>query len=75
MQLCQRDQTENLCRYVETLLKRDNIDVNAKDKNGNNALILLCEHYNGDNLIDIIRLLLENGIKVNEKLRRTVIMH
>ena len=60
MLLCQRNQTNDLYRYVETLLSRGNIEVN-------NALILPCEHCSNDNLIDIIRLLLEHGMYVNEK--------
>ena len=43
------------------------IDVNCKKNVGDNALTLLCEYYKNENLIDIIRLLIEKGIDVNSK--------
>jgi hypothetical protein len=42
------------------------IDVNCKN-DGRNALRLLCEYYKNENLIDIIRFLIEKGINVNYK--------
>jgi hypothetical protein len=35
--------------------------------NGRNALYLLCCNYKNENLIDIIRLLIENGIELESK--------
>ncbi len=40
---------------------------NAKGDNGNAALNWLCWNYNEENLIDIVRLLIEKGANVNEK--------
>jgi ankyrin repeat protein len=45
------------------------IDINWKDEDENNALIVLCSFYKNENLIDIIRLLIKNGIDVNCKNR------
>ena len=35
------------------------------DQWGRNALHVLCEYYNYENLFDIVRLLINNGIQVN----------
>jgi len=55
--------------YMEQFLDLPQVDekvVNDKDCNGNTALSLLCEHYNDDDLIDIIRLFIKKGVNVNE---------
>jgi hypothetical protein len=38
-----------------------------KNKDGKNVLHLLCEHYKKEDLIDLISLLIENGIDINSK--------
>jgi ankyrin repeat protein len=44
---------------ILNLFVKNGIDVNCKDKDGYNALTALCENYQKENLIDIIRLLIE----------------
>ncbi|XP_046439709.1 probable serine/threonine-protein kinase irlC isoform X2 [Daphnia pulex] len=44
------------------------IDINCQDKNGSNALTKLSEFYQNENLIEIIQLLIQNGIDVNNKI-------
>ena len=40
--------------------------MDAKDANGRNCLLILCAEYTGNDLIDVIRLLVEQGrIDVN----------
>ena len=46
-------------------LAPNGIDVNAVNHNGINALMALCSNYKHDNIIDIVRLLVENGININ----------
>jgi ankyrin repeat protein len=43
------------------------VDVNKKNKDGNNALHLLCRNNSSEGLIDAIKLLIQPGINVNEK--------
>ena len=53
-----------------SLLIEKNIDVNAVDGDKDNAVILLCKHHVNkcDNLITLIRLILDNSkIDVNHK--------
>jgi ankyrin repeat protein len=67
MLLCLRNQTISLVDYIKKLLEREDVDVNSFDTvdgNGFNALLLLCIQYKHDNLLEIIQLLIANGINV-----------
>ena len=64
--LCLYSQGIDLCPYVEVLLRRDSVYLDFKDKNGWNALITVCFHYDGPKLLDIVQLLIRHGIGVNE---------
>jgi ankyrin repeat protein len=57
---------KSLLKLLQFLIEKG-IDVNCKDKDGDNAFYPLCWNYKNENLIDIIRLLIENGIDVNWK--------
>ncbi len=64
---------KNLLDYAEKFLHLPDVDtelVNTQDDNGNTALTLLCEHYNGDDLIDIIRILIQKGVDVNQATKK-----
>ena len=51
---------------VLKLLIERGAEVDAKDANGRNCLLILCAEYTGNDLIDVIRLLVEQGrIDVN----------
>ena len=66
MILCRNRRTYGqLVHYISTLLGQNNVDVNAKDADNHNALTLLCEHYDGDDLTDIISLLIDYKIDIN----------
>lgn len=55
--------------YVYKFLDLPSVDekfINAEDSNGNTALALLCEHYNGEDLIDILRLFIRKGASINQ---------
>ncbi len=45
----------------------ENVDVNTKDKKGQNALHLFSANYKNDNLIEIVELLVKKGVDVNAK--------
>jgi ankyrin repeat protein len=60
------DKNEKFIPIIELLIAYK-IDVNSKDRDGDNALHYLCVNYDNENLIDIIRLLIKNGIDVNSK--------
>ena len=64
--LCLYSQGIDLCPYVEVLFQRDSVYLDFKDKNGWNALITVCFHYDGPKLLDIVQLLIRHGIGVNE---------
>jgi ankyrin repeat protein len=49
------------------LLIQHGIDVNGKNKDGWNALMLLCRYYANEHLIDIVQLLIEKGIDLNSR--------
>jgi len=63
--LCSFNQSEELHRYIEILLRRNTVDINWKDKTNCNALVNLSLYYKGKTLIDIFRLLISRGIDVN----------
>ncbi|KAI9550242.1 hypothetical protein GHT06_001529 [Daphnia sinensis] len=58
----QSDLTENIKKMI-----RLGIDLNAKDKNGFNALHLLCQYNSSEHLVDAIKVLIELGIDKNAK--------
>ena len=47
------------------LLQRKNIDINIKNKEKWNVLHAVCFSYNGEHLLEIVLLLIQNGIDVN----------
>ncbi|XP_057373295.2 uncharacterized protein LOC130694180 [Daphnia carinata] len=66
LELCGRDSREDLTGKIKELIQLG-INVNAKDKDGRNALHLLCRYYSNPKLIDDIQLLIGNGIDVNAR--------
>ena len=72
--LCWKNNNYSLKECVEILLQRKDIAVNMKNKEKWNALHHVCRHYKLDNLIDIVRLLIDatpsektNKIKINDR--------
>ena len=51
--------------HMTRLLIEHRVDLKIKDPAGCNALIFLCSNYKGEQLIDILKLLVKNGIDVN----------
>ncbi|XP_046462834.1 sensor for unfolded proteins in the ER ire1-like [Daphnia pulex] len=51
---------------LKTLIQQG-VDVNKKNKDGDNALHLLCCNNSSERLIDAIKILIQHGIDVNEK--------
>lgn len=66
--LCLNNNGKNLLQCIGIILQRGDVNVKARDKDGDNALFLLCQCYNGDELEAIARLLIQRGIRVNAKL-------
>ena len=64
----------NLFEIVRHLFEVDGIDVNAKNKDNWNALHIFSTSQHGriENLIDIVRLLIEKGIDVNAKTKNNM---
>jgi len=58
-----------LLQCLETLfeLRRKDVDVNVKDGNGDNALILISRNYRNGDLDRVIELLLEKGVDVDAR--------
>ena len=50
---------------IVELLIRHGIDVNVQDCRGVNFLITICEHYKGEQFLEIVRLLVDQKIAVN----------
>ncbi|XP_057373159.2 triple functional domain protein-like [Daphnia carinata] len=66
LELCGRDSRLDLTGKIKELIQFG-INVNAKDKDGTNALHLLCRYYSNPKLTDAIQLLIGNGIDVNAR--------
>lgn len=60
------NQSDSLDRCVESLLQRPDVDVNKTDKYGLNALMNLCQHSKSTKIVEIVKLLIDNGINVNQ---------
>nr|CAH0103688.1 unnamed protein product [Daphnia galeata] len=52
---------------LRLFLVSNTVDVNCINNNGWNALLTVCQDYNEENLIDIVRLLIDKNIDVNCK--------
>lgn len=42
------------------------VDVNAVNDDGETTLHLLCQNYKGDQLLDLVKLLIDNGADINK---------
>ena len=68
LSLCQKHKAETLLDCVELFLERPDLDLSLRHGacEGTtgcfNALPMVCRHYKGSNLYDIVRLLLKGGI-------------
>ena len=70
LRLCRFNEKEQLLDCVTQLLKAKNkkINDNAKDANGDNALIILCANNNNTNFYEVVKLILENTkIEINHR--------
>lgn len=65
--LCHNNTKSSKC--VEILLKNTSVYINATNKEGFNALHILCAFNRGEVLINIIRMLVSHKIDVNAKSR------
>ena len=63
--LCHYSQSSRLCCLVKTLLLTKKIDVNKKGRDGSNALTVACRRHVGSGLLEIVELLIDQGIEVN----------
>ncbi|XP_057369158.1 calcium-dependent protein kinase 5-like [Daphnia carinata] len=66
LELCGRDSRSDLTGKIKELIQFG-INVNAKDKDGRNALHLLCRYYSNPKLTDAIQLVVKSGIDVNAR--------
>ena len=62
-----RHNSHSIFKCVDILLRRKDIDVNVKDKEGSNALILLCRDYQGDDLVEVMRLLIRRETRNDDE--------
>ena len=56
-----------LLKCVEILLQRKDINSTLKDKEGSDTLTLLCRHYQGNDLNEVMRLLIRHDIRDSEE--------
>ncbi|KAK4014944.1 hypothetical protein OUZ56_027456 [Daphnia magna] len=66
LELCGRDNRLDLTENIKNFIQLE-INLNAKDDGGRNALHLLCRNYSSPKLTDAIKLLIENKTDVNAK--------
>ena len=67
-----------LCRYnksstqllslLQLLLERPDLDITVTNRDGHNAITLVCQYYPHDNLLDCVRLLIRRGGDVRQYL-------
>jgi len=68
--LCLNNRKENqLLQCLKTLfeMRREDVDTSVKDRNGDNALILLSRDYRNGDLHHIIQMLFKEGVDINTK--------
>ena len=53
---------------IRFLVVEHGADATSTTNDGWNALLLLCQHYSGSNLIQLVQLLIERGVRT-EKIR------
>lgn len=62
LMICKNNQSENLYEHVQSLLKTERIDINAQGRDQSNTLATVCKYYGGKKLLEIVQLLLRQGI-------------
>ena len=58
---CNSEIMAQVTMLTEKTLVANGIDVNKTDKNGDNALMLLCTESKNDNIVEVAQLLIANG--------------
>ncbi|XP_059351511.1 death-associated protein kinase 1-like [Daphnia carinata] len=66
LELCGRDSREDLTGKIKGLIQFG-INLDARDKDGRNALHYLCRYHSSKNLIDAIQILIQSGIDAKAK--------
>lgn len=67
VRLCRSNKSDSLFPLLEILLQRDDLNIDAIDCKGLNALMVLCHNYYGKDLIECCRLLINRGIQLDIK--------
>ena len=62
--VCRYSKRNNLYICIEIILENPNVDINAKDRKGYNALMIASFHFCGSKMLQVVRLLLKHGIDV-----------
>ena len=63
--LCLKNRSKSLFRALEVLLNCDSVDINAKDRDGFNAISLVCLYEGSPMLAEIIKLLTRYGADIH----------
>ena len=61
--LCRYYRGDNLYVFLKALLERPEMDLKS-NRNGHNALALLCRHYQSSRLVDCARLLIKHDVRL-----------
>lgn len=62
-------ESDFIFQVLTIFTENDELEVSCRQKDGANALHVICRYYQGDNLIDLVKLLIKKGIDVNQTTR------
>ena len=64
--ICQKNKSSSLVECVKILLKRDDLDIHRKDRNGQNCLFNLVKNCQDQHFLDVAMLLIERDVFLND---------
>lgn len=67
--LCLNNQSDSLYEHVQLLLQSERVNAHATSRDRSNGLLLVCHHYGGKKLLEIVQLFLRQGIDVKHSSR------
>ena len=64
--LCEYNNSEDLYKCVQLILRRSDININHRDWSGLNALMGLCCYSKSEEIVQVAQLLIDSGLNVND---------
>ena len=64
--VCQKNKSSSLVGCVNILLKRDDLDIHRKDRNGQNCLFNLVRNFREQHFLEVAKLLIEHAVSLDD---------